>query len=184
MRRWNPGDRKGSWELGLAATHLTYSGIGQRTGYGITADYFLTNNISIRGGLVANNNYLRFSPAPLFWALLADGHTPRSHYHSSKGNPLLGYLLCLSMSDGFAYNFKVNRDLYIAPYVAPLQMQMYGQQFNLNNAALMSSVGVGIKGYFNKHYVYALSAEYSKSFLFHDSGQGYSMNASIGYVFP
>lgn len=186
QKRWSPRDRTGSWEVGLSATHLTYSGIGQRTGYGVTADYFLTNHISIRGGLVGNSNYLRFSPAPAFWALLVDGPTsrPHSHYHSSKGNPLLGYLICLTMSDGFAYNFEVNKNLYIAPYIAPLQMQMYGPQGSLKDAALMSSVGLGVKGYFNRHYVYYLGAEYSQSFLFKSSGQGYSMNASIGYVFP
>jgi hypothetical protein len=179
------------WELSTSALQFNYSGSIHQQGKGIMAEYYLGENLSVRGGLYAGTDYIKVSPAPLFWNALMEDNTNRSsHYHSSgsasrNSHPLKTLLLSLMLSDGFVYNIKVNDKFSLTPYVSPLQAHFYNApgHSDFDNSVLTTSIGMGFKYYLGKNFLISAGTEYYRTYLFRDSGHGYGVNASIGYVF-
>lgn len=115
-----------------------FTGQNYQTAYGLNAEYFITGNISVRGGVMFNQDYIKFTPAPFMWYVAdrifspssSEGHSGGgfhgggSHgggFHGGRGcGPAALYILAsFIISDGFAYNIPIEKNLHFTPFFTP-----------------------------------------------------------------
>jgi len=179
-----------------------FTGQGYQTSFGLNAEYFITGNISVRGGLMVSQDYTKLTPAPLMWYLAdrllspsnSEGHSGGGYhgggshgcsgggFHGGRGCcPAALYILAsFIISDGFAYNIPIEKNLHFTPYFTPWELVFSNQDGSLDN---ISAVGAGFTYSPSKHLMFEANAEYDRTSLLADSKEGYSANISLGYRF-
>jgi hypothetical protein len=89
-------------------------------------------------------------------------------------------LVSFIISDGFAYNIPIEKNLHFTPYFTPWELVFSDQDGSVEN---ISAIGAGFNYSPIKHLVCEASVEYDRTSLLADSKEGYSANISLGYQF-
>ncbi len=176
----------GSFLLSAQTSLFHYGGVSQSPYYGISGEYYFYNNWSVRGGVVVNPAYFKFTPAPFTAELLhkAYGQGGPHHYSHGSAKGFFYLILSLAMNDGVGYNFPIGKYVHLMPYIGTWQCEMqYTGVGSTWKEEDHCSMGMCLKVQPRKHLVIDLGGEYNRSVLFSDSLEGYRMSVSVGYKF-